>query len=468
MTAAGPVPAHGQAEQDHLTLSAYLGQVAKALKAAMPDSCWVVAELTDFNRRANGHVYLDVLESEGGKEIAKARVTMFANVASKVMAEWERVTGGLPRAGMRVLLKVRAEFSPQYGFSLNATGLDPSYTLGDMQAKLHQIISSLKAKGWYDMQKRLAAPTGFWRIAVVSPAGAAGLADFKRDADQLDAAGICRFAYFSATFQGKEASESIRGALREVHADHTQAPFDIVVLIRGGGSKADLAWLNDGNVAAWLCRLPIPVFTGIGHEVDECVLDLVAHRKFDTPSKVIGFIKTSLHSEAAGLRADIERGSSLMLKLSAIQQPILERSWGNFSRLVRKLVHTQQQTALQAKGRFEQSSQRLLAGQWLSLQKASGDVSRYGARLCMAERHKIQLARGQGLAAGNSLLARERSRLDLSCVLYDRTNPLALLGRGFALVRSPGGEIVTSAQQARAAGALELTFADDRVTATVV
>lgn len=465
MTAAEPVQAH--AGQDHLTLSAYLGRVAKAIKAAMPDSCWVVAELTDFNRRANGHVYLDVLESENGKEIAKARVTMFANVANKVLAEWERVTGGLPRAGMRVLIKVRAELSPQYGFSLNATGLDPSYTLGDMQAKLQEIISSLKAKGWYDMQKRLAAPAGFWRIAVVSPAGAAGLADFKRDADQLDAAGICRFAYFSATFQGKEASESIRGALREVHAAHTQAPFDAVAVIRGGGAKADLAWLNDANVAAWICRLPIPVFTGIGHEIDECVLDLVAHRKFDTPSKVIGFIKTSLHSEAANLRADIERGSSLMLKLSAIQQPILERSWGNFSRLVRKLVHTQQQTALQAKGRFEQASQRMLAGEWLSLQKAAGSVSRCSTRLCMSERHKIALASGQGLSAGNSLLARERSRLDLSCALYERTNPMTLLSRGFALVRSPGGEIVTSAQQARAAGTLALAFADGDVTVTV-
>ena len=465
MNAAEPVPA--QAGQDHLTLSGYLGQVAKAIKAAMPDSCWVVAELTDFNRRANGHVYLDVLESEGGKEIAKARVTMFANVANKVLAEWERVTGGLPRAGMRVLIKVRAELSPQYGFSLNATGLDPSYTLGDMQAKLQEIISSLKSKGWFDMQKRLAAPAGFWRIAVVSPAGAAGLADFKRDADQLDAAGICRFSYFAATFQGKEASESIRGALREVHAAHTQAPFDAVAVIRGGGAKADLAWLNDANVAAWICRLPIPVFTGIGHEIDECVLDLVAHRKFDTPSKVIGFIKTSLHSEAANLRADIERGSSLMLKLSVIQHPILERSWGNFSRLVRKLVHTQQQTALQAKGRFEQSSQRLLANEWLSLQKAAGSVSRCSTRLCMSERHKIALASGQGLSAGNSLLARERSRLDLSCALYDRTNPLALLGRGFALIRSPGGEIVTSAQQARDAGTLNLTFADGRIVANV-
>lgn len=88
-----------------------------------------------------------------------------------------------------------------------------------------------------------------------------------------------------------------------------------MVLIRGGGAKSDLAWLNDGNVAAWICRLPIPVFTGIGHEIDECVLDLVAHRKFDTPSKVIGHIKTCLHSEAAGLRADIERGSSLMQSL---------------------------------------------------------------------------------------------------------------------------------------------------------
>ncbi len=181
---------------------------------------------------------------------------MFSSVAGRILGEWKRVTGGLPQAGMKVLVKVRADLSPQYGFSLNVTGLDPSYTLGDMQAKLQEIISSLKTRRWYDLQRQLANPKGHWRVAVISPHEAAGLADFRRDAQLLDDAAVCRFEYFSATFQGKDTSESIRAALRAVHERHQAEAFDAVAIIRGGGAKADLAHLNDANLGAWVCRLP--------------------------------------------------------------------------------------------------------------------------------------------------------------------------------------------------------------------
>ncbi|MBH8612313.1 exodeoxyribonuclease VII large subunit, partial [Pseudomonas mohnii] len=230
--------------EQHLTLSAYLTQIQKAIRAAVPDSCWVVAELSDFKRRPNGHCYMDILESREGAEVAKARCTMFANVAGKVLGEWQQATGGLPQAGMNVLLKVRADFSPQFGFSLMVTAIDPSYTLGDMQAKMQKIIASLKERHWFDLQRGLPSPGGFWRVAVVAPHEAAGLADFRRDAEQLAAAEVCGFEYFSATFQGRDASDSIRSALRTVHEQHQQQPFDAVCIIRGGGAKSDLAWLN--------------------------------------------------------------------------------------------------------------------------------------------------------------------------------------------------------------------------------
>lgn len=145
---------------------------------------------------------------------------------------------GLPQAGMNVLLKVRADFSPQFGFSLMVTGIDPSYTLGDMQAKLQKIISSLRERGWLDLQRGLPAPSGYWRVAVVAPHEAAGLADFKRDAEQLAGAGVCQFEYFAATFQGKDCSESIRDALRQVHERHQAQGFDAVAIIRGAGRRA--------------------------------------------------------------------------------------------------------------------------------------------------------------------------------------------------------------------------------------
>ena len=448
----------------HISLSDFLKQVSRAIKQAMPDSCWVVAELSDFKLRANGHAYLEILESDEGKEVAKAKATMFSSVAGRILAEWKRVTGGLPQAGMKVLVKVRADLSPQYGFSLNVTGLDPSYTLGDMQAKLQEIISSLKTRGWYDLQRQLANPKGHWRVAVISPHEAAGLADFRRDAQLLDDAAVCRFEYFAATFQGKDTSESIRAALRAVHERHQAEAFDAVAIIRGGGAKADLAHLNDANLGAWVCRLPIPVYTGIGHEIDECLLDMVAHRKFDTPSKVIGYIKTSLIAEATALRSSIESGKNRMLGLATSEKPLLERRWGDFSRLARNLTHRQQQIALQAQGRFDMAAGRLINAQRMHLERRGADLNRLGLALCGAGRQQLLMASGRASSFGQALLTRERSKLELACMLYEKTNPLALLGRGFALVRGPDGQIITSAQQARDARTLDLAFADGHVT----
>jgi len=453
------------APNEHISPSTYLRQVAKVIKQAMPDSTWVIAELSDFKLRSNGHVYMDILESDGGKEVAKASVTMFSTVAGKVTDEWRRVTGGLPAAGMKVLVKVRAELSPQYGFKLIATGLDPSYTLGDMQAKLQEIISLLKSKQWFELQRMQPAPTGHWRVAVISPHEAAGLADFKRDAQLLDAAGVCRFDYFSATFQGKDTSESIRAALKAVHERHQTDAYDAVCIIRGGGAKADLAHLNDASLGAWVCRLPIPVYTGIGHEVDECLLDLVAHRRFDTPSKVIGYIKTSLIAEATFVRTGLQTGKAMMLALAGGERPMLERRWGQFARHVRGLTHREQQSALQAKGRVDMAIGRLLGAQRMLLERRSAEMGRMAHGLCVAQRQHALLSGGRAKSASLALVAHERSKLAIAGMLYDKTNPLALLGRGFALVRGPGGEIVTSAQQARAVRKLDLAFADGHVTA---
>lgn len=453
--------------EQHLTLSAYLSQIQKAIRAAVPDSSWVVAELSDFKRRPNGHCYMDILESSGGAEVAKARCTMFANVAGKVLGEWQKATGGLPQAGMNVLLKVRADFSPQFGFSLMVTGIDPSYTLGDMQAKMQRIIASLKERQWFDLQRGLPSPAGFWRVAVVAPHQAAGLADFQRDAEQLVAADVCGFEYFSATFQGRDASDSIRAALRSVHERHQHQPFDAVCIIRGGGAKSDLAWLNDANLAAWVCRLPVPVFTGIGHEVDECVLDLIAHRRFDTPSKVIGFIKTTLMSEASTARAQVERANALILRLAAGQAPHLDRAWNSFSRLVTDMLHGERHHLVQQQNGLDNGRDRLIGMQRMALQIAQDRFSRLGGGLCVAERQRVFFAASQVARLSGMQVAKAVSRLELACTIYDKTNPLALLGRGFALVRGPDGEIISSAQQARSASKLDLAFADGHVIADV-
>lgn len=331
-------------KQQHLSLSDYLSLIQKAIRAAITDHSWIVAELSDFKRRPNGHCYMDVLETHDGVEVAKARCSMFANIANTVLGEWEKTAGGMPQPGMKLLLKVKADFSPQYGLSLICTSIDPSYTLGDMEAKKQRIITFLKEREWFDLQRSLPAPTGFWNVAVVAPHAAAGLADFQRDAEKLEQEGVCQFDYFAATFQGADTSASIRGALREVHSKHQLQPFDAVCIIRGGGAKSDLAWLNESNLAAWVCRLPAPVFTGIGHETDECILDLVAHRRFDTPSKVIGYIKTSLMSEAASVRGQLERTNALILRRVSEETLRLERGTNFVSRQMTRALNSEART----------------------------------------------------------------------------------------------------------------------------
>jgi len=452
-------------EVEQLRLSDYLEQCQKAIKAALPSSSWVVAELSSIKDSPKGHVYLDLLDSENGKEIAKARAMMFGPVARSIYTKWEAATGGRPQPGMRLLMQVKADFSVQFGFSLQVTAIDPAFTLGDMQMQVQRVISALQQKGLYDLQSRHQAPSGYWRVAVISPHEAAGLADFRRDADRLDHAGVCSFEYFSAVFQGKDASESIRGALKAAHTRHTEAPFDVLVVIRGGGSKADLAWLNDGTLAAWLCRFPIPVFTGIGHEIDECVLDLVAYRRFDTPSKVIGFFKSVFQAEAAAIAMRTERITTGFQKIVAGQRALIEQALPRFSDRARRLLANEEKKLATASHGFSQARARLISNQHSRLQSLAGAFQRRALQKCSQEAMRIERGGAQFTAVVRSTVQREQSRLDLASALFDKTNPLTLLSKGFALVRDGTGQLVTDAASAITARELRLTFADGAVTA---
>jgi len=502
------------AEQpQHQTLSGYLATCEAAIKRVLPESAWCVAELSSFSVKPNGTVFMDLVESVGGKEVAKAAsCVMFANVAKSVLAQWKAVAGGLPEAGMKVLVKVRPDFSTQYGFRLHVGGIDPSYTLGDMQAKIQEIIGRLKEQQLFDKQRVLSGPSGFWRVGVVSPHEAAGLADFRQDADKLESAAVCSFEYFTATFQGEVSSQSIRDALRALYERHQVEPFDVVCVIRGGGAKTDLAWLNDFELARWLCRIPIPVFTGIGHQVDETILDLVAHRRFDTPSKVIGHIKATLSHEASSFRSGVDAVTNQMLRLVALQTPAVDRLNARFGADAQRMLHVQRTRCERAGALFSRLATKSVADhrewlQWVpeaflryssagigeekrACDRAASDFSRlvtrkagegrerlrrapevfagHASRLCAAQIAALQLATTQVSSRAHVIVEREKARLNTADMLFEKTNPLTLLGKGFALVRAPDGSIVTSAGQARGAGSLDLAFADGHVEATVI
>ena len=282
-------------ERQQLSLSEYLATVQEVIQLTFDGAVWVKAEIRYLSIKG-GHYYLELAEKdeESHKVIASCKGTIWKFTAQKIILKFERESGIELSKDLNVLIKVKARFDPQYGFSVNIEDIDSSFTLGDIAKRYQQILLRLTEEGLLNNNKQLPVPFDIQNVLVIAPENAAGLGDFKKDADALAQAGVCHFVYHSATFQGNTASASIiqvlGSALRQWAQDYSIAP-DLIVIIRGGGAVNDLAYLNDYDLAALLCKRTVPIWVGIGHEKDRTILDEIAHRSFDTPSKVIAGIR---------------------------------------------------------------------------------------------------------------------------------------------------------------------------------
>lgn len=288
---------------DHpLSLNEYLASVREVIQMTFDEPVWVKAEIRNLTIKG-GHYYLELAEKEEDtdKIIASCKATIWKFTAAKVVLKFERESSIELSKDLNVLIRIKARFDPQYGFSVNVEDIDSSYTLGDIARRYQQIVERLNKDGLLHKNRSLPAPFDIKNVLVIAPLNAAGLGDFKKDADVLDQAGVCHFVYHSATFQGNTAPESVisslSSGLRQWASDYKDPP-DLIVIIRGGGAVNDLAYLNDYDLAALLCKRSVPVWVGIGHEKDRTILDEIAHRSFDTPSKVIGGIRNLIQERA--------------------------------------------------------------------------------------------------------------------------------------------------------------------------
>ena len=262
--------------------------LAEVIEVGMPREYWVEAEISEL-RVVRGHCYIDLIEKTEGTNtpIARASAKCWQNTWSVISPYFEKVTGQRLRSGMNVLMLVSANFHPAYGFSWIISDIDPTYTLGDMARKRQAIIEQLKREGVFDLQKELSLPLFCQHIAVISSANAAGYGDF---VDQLESNAYgFRFVtrLFPATMQGEGVEQSVIAALNNIYetfltSDET-AP-DCVVIIRGGGATSDLSGFDTLALAENVAQFPIPVITGIGHERDESILDMISHTRVKTPT----------------------------------------------------------------------------------------------------------------------------------------------------------------------------------------
>lgn len=289
-----------------LTLFELNSLVHEVIDANFDKQYWVVGELSDVSTPAyGGHFYGELVQKdeESDRIVARARITCWARNYNMIRLRFQKEAGETLRKGLQVKLQVEVNFHEQYGFSLNVIDIDSTFTLGDLAKRRREILQQLEKDGILHDNQGIPLPRLLKRIAVISSATAAGYGDFCHQLETNDYGFHFDVQLFPAVMQGEQVPESIINALEEISSSSGEVerglPFDLVVIIRGGGASSDLSDFDSYELAACIALFPLPVLTGIGHERDETVLDYVAHTRVKTPTAAAAFIIEHQAEEAA-------------------------------------------------------------------------------------------------------------------------------------------------------------------------
>ena len=286
-------------DEQALSLVELNQRIQATLEQAFPETYWVRAEMSDVRENsASGHCYLEFVEKDphSGQLLAKVRGAIWAKTFRLLKPYFEMETGQRFVSGLKVLVRVTVDFHELYGLSLTVVDIDPAYTLGDMARKRLEIIRQLQEEGVFELNKELPLPLLPRRIALISSPTAAGYEDFMNQLTHNRAGYPFYVKLFPALMQGERTEESVIAALDRIYAH--QELFDVVALLRGGGATSDLNSFDSYLLAANCAQFPLPILTGIGHERDDTVVDLVAHTRLKTPTAVAEFLITRMDQAA--------------------------------------------------------------------------------------------------------------------------------------------------------------------------
>lgn len=382
-----------------ISLSQLTRRIATAISVAPGvNDVWVTGETSDL-RVSRGHCYLDLIEKNGdGEQLAKMRATIWARDLARISAGFKAVTGADLRSDMKIMARVRTNFHPVFGLSLNILDINPEFTVGDMIRRRNEILDRLKREGLYDLNRKLPWPSPTLRVAVVSAAGAAGYGDFIRQLYSTPVPFKFTVELFEAPMQGAYVSSGVMEALDKIAA--RAGDFDCAVIIRGGGAVAELVAFDDYMLAAACARFPLPLIVGIGHDRDTCVLDYIAARSARTPTAAAEFLVSMADAHLSRLRdltRDIAAAAAERIRRT---DALLARYSGELPLLARGVI---------TKARM----------------RVSPEVAQRISDLALNQ------------------IARRRERLKSIAETLDAISPEATLRRGFSITRHNGHAIIS-------------------------
>ena len=394
-------------------------RIKQHLSSQFPLPIWIVAEIAELKVNYSGHCYLELIEkgASDGVPKAQARAVIWRSHYPRIASYFESTTGQRLEAGMQLLVKATVSYHELYGFSLQISDIDASYTLGEMERKRQETIARLKAEGVWEMNQTLPLPPVVQRIAILSSSKAAGYQDFYQELSQSP----YRFHtdLFEAVMQGEAAESSLISALGEV-AERID-DYDVVVIIRGGGSTSDLNCFNSYRLCSHIAQFPLPILTGIGHDKDQSVADLVAHTALKTPTAVAGWLVDRMQQIEGWLD-----GAALTL---------------------------------------HDASQNLTRNHLLRLERNEEEVKNLSRRLIDLQRSRLEQYTLRLPEEYGRLLRREGERIRHLESLTESHSPRRILRLGFSVTRLAGRAIRT-AEEAPTGSTLEIELAEGHITAT--
>ncbi len=401
--------------EGQITLTELQGLIRDKIYEALPEAYWVIAEIAEMKVHTAGHCYLELTgtETPGGNVTARARATIWASKYRSLNTYFNASTGIPLRAGITILFRATVEYHELYGLSLNITDIDPAYTAGDMALRREAIIRRLTAEGVLSMNSGLPLTPYPRNIAVVSSSKAAGYQDFINHLVNNPYGYAFRTTLFEAVMQGETTMASVTEALDSI--SEMISEFDVVVIIRGGGSTIDLSWFDSYEIAYHVTQFPLPVLTGIGHEKDQSVTDMVAWKALKTPTAVAGFI--------------VERTMECENNIIGMAESLVSA----------------------VEGAMEAAEERLS-----SIQNRITATARLMVRL---KEEKLSNHAGRLARASANVLNRAKEATDRMEDALRHLNPAGVLRRGFTLT-SRNGTIIQSASELKQGDTIKTYFAE--------
>jgi len=446
--------------EGQLTLSELNSLVKDALQAAFPGQVWVVAEIAEMKVNRSGHCYLELVDKDKDSDevTARTRATIWSWQYRFIQPYFETMTGQTFSAGLKVLVSATVEFHEVYGYSLNIKDIDPNYTLGDLARRRLEIIRRLTEEGVIDMNKEIPIADIPSRIAVISSPTAAGYEDFINQLTN-NQAGYCFYTkLFPAVMQGSEAAKSVMEALDAIY--EYEDLFDVVVLIRGGGSQLDLSCFDDYNLALHISQFPLPVLTGIGHERDESIADMVANTQLKTPTAVAEFLigkYDEAASEIEALEADfremitdkLNEESRRIENAARVLKPLVSSRMEKAKRLLNKysieLKSIVRETINQQQFQLVHFTDRLHTGTHSFVRIKNRELVSFASKTTLKAKFELNGQRQELLTNERRLLVGAKQLLEKQDNLLKAleknkqlVDPMVILNRGFSITLKNG------------------------------